>query len=247
MRVAVYNQMFGLNGKSFLSNVMGHYFVHWQKHPEKVHRRTDLDETIKIVERSKADLLGLCEIYEGQEEEICQGLQGLGYKYFYFGEGHKFKYSDKHVMELLVSKFEGEQLDVGKWPLENKIGGGGGFVVCKFKEPEINVLHVHLGIPIRNFFQDQIKYMKEIVDGFDEGGGRSIVMGDFNYSWKDLQKHFPDFSLVSAEMKTCSMTPIMKKLYNKDVDHIAVKGIDPILTGCLGGRSDHKLIYADLK
>ena len=85
MRVAVYNQMFGLNGRSFLSNVIGHYFVHWQKDPKKVLARTDLNKNLELIKKSKAELLGICEIYEGQEKEIIERLKTFGYKYFYFG------------------------------------------------------------------------------------------------------------------------------------------------------------------
>jgi len=244
MRVAVYNQMFGLNGRSLISNITGHYLVHWQKDPKKVHKIANLEETINMVEKPNADILGICEIYEGQEKELCNGLKKLGYEYFYLGQGHRFKYNDKHVIELIASKFQGEQLDYQMWPVENRLGGGGGFVVCKFPNQDLNVFHVHLGTPIRRFFKRQIKYMQDIVKELD---GKTIVMGDFNYCWKDLQKYFLDFKLASAETKTCSITPIMKWFYNKDVDHILVRGFKPIKCGVLKGRSDHKLIYADLK
>jgi endonuclease/exonuclease/phosphatase family metal-dependent hydrolase len=244
MRIAVYNQMFGLNGNSFFSTLAGHYFVHFQKDQEKVFARVDLGKNIRLVERSNADMVGICEIYEGQEDEISERLKRLGYKYFYFGKGHRFKYNDKHVIELLASKFKGEQLDFGKWPLENRIGGGGGFVVCKFKEPEVNVFHVHLGVPIRNFFQKQIECIEKVLKELD---GKTIIMGDFNYSWRDLQKYFPDFELVTEEVKSCSTTPIMRWFYNKDVDHILVRGFEKEKAGSFEGRSDHKLIYADLK
>lgn len=244
MRVAVYNQMFGLNGRSFWKNVVGHWAVHYQKDEKKVFARTDLVENIILIKKSNADLIGICEIYEGQENELSKGLNKLGYKYLYFGRGHKFKYNNRHVLELLASKFKGKQLDFEGWPLENKIGGGGGFVVCKFKNPRINVLHVHLGMPIRNFFQKQIEYMKRILEELD---GKTIVMGDFNYNWTDLKNYFLDFKLVTDEVKTCSTTPIMKWFYNKDVDHILVRGFEKEKVGSLEGRSDHKLIYADLK
>lgn len=72
-------------------------------------------------------------------------------------------------------------------------------------------------------------------------------MGDFNYRWGDLQKYFSDFKLVTKEVKTCSLTPIMNWFYNKDVDHILVKGYEAENIGALEGRSDHKLVYVDLK
>jgi len=242
MRVAVYNQMFGLDGRSLFPNVLGHYFLHYQKDPKKVFSRTSLSSTFEIIEKSEADIIGLCEVYEGQENEIKKGLKKLGYKYFYFGQGHKFKYNNKHVIELIASKFKGEQLEYQMWPVENRLGGGGGFVVCKF--PGLNIFHVHLALPARNFFKDQINYIQEILSNLE---GKTILMGDFNYSWEDLQKYFPDFKLVTEEVKTCSLTPILRWFYNKDVDHILVRGLEKRDVGVLMGRSDHKLIYADLE
>ena len=244
MRVAVYNQMFGLNGKSFLGNFIGHYFVHFQKHAKKVNKLTNLKKTLEIIKKSKAEIIGICEIYEGQEDEICKGLKELGYKYFYFGKGHKFKYNNRHVIELLASKFKGKQLNYKIWPVKNRIGGGGGFVVCKFPKKKLNIFHIHLGMPIRNFFTKQIKYMQEIIKKLD---GKTIIMGDFNYSWEELKKYFPDFELATNGAKTCSLTPIMCWFYNKDVDHVFTRGLKIIKSATIEGRSDHKLIYVDLK
>ncbi len=75
MRVAVYNQMFGLNGKSFLSNLFGHWAVHYQKNPEKVFSRTDLNPTFEIVDKSDADVVGIVEVLEGQEKQLKNKLE----------------------------------------------------------------------------------------------------------------------------------------------------------------------------
>ena len=185
--------MFGLDGRSLLSNVLGHYYLHYQKNPEKVFSRTNLNSTFEIIRKSEADFIGICEIYEGQENEIMQRLKKLGYKHIYFGKGHRFKFNNRHVIELIASKIKGKQLGYKMWPVENRLGGGGGFVVCRFKD--FTIFHVHLALPTRGFFDEQIDYMQEILDKLK---GKTILMGDFNYSWKDLQKFFPDFRLVDC-------------------------------------------------
>ena len=53
MRVAVYNQMFGMNGKSFFGNIFGHWAVHYQKDLKKVWDRTNLEETVNTLKKSK--------------------------------------------------------------------------------------------------------------------------------------------------------------------------------------------------
>mgnify|MGYP001220110021 CR=1 FL=1 len=179
MRIAVYNQMFGLDGRSFFKNVIGHYYLHYQKDPEKVLLRLNLIENLKLVENSKADIIGICEIYEGTEKEIKKRLEKLGYKYIYFGKGHKFKFNDRRVIELIASKIKCKQIKMKNWPLKNLLGGGGGFVVCKFKN--FTIFHVHLALPTRGFFNEQIEYLKKIIK---ETNGKIILMGDFNLSYE---------------------------------------------------------------
>ncbi len=234
--------MFGLDGRSLFSNVIGHYYLHYQKHPEKVFSRANLNHTFGIIGKSKADIIGLCEIYEGQENEIIKGLKKQGYNYFYFGKGHRFRHNDRHVVELIASKIEGEQLEYKMWPVENRLGGGGGFVVSKFSG--LNVFHVHLGLPVRNFFEDQISYMQEILGKLK---GKTVLTGDFNCTYEKIRDFFPDFELATGRIKTCSQTPGLNWFYNKDVDHILVRGFEVENAGTLEGRSDHKLVYADLK
>ncbi|MDP3027142.1 MAG: endonuclease/exonuclease/phosphatase family protein [Nanoarchaeota archaeon] len=242
MRVAVYNQMFGLDGRSFFKSIIGHYYIHYQKDSRKVLSRVNLNENLRLVEESNADVIGLCEIYSGTEEEVKSQLKRLGYKYIYFGKGHRFKFNNHHVVELIASKYQSKQIKIKNWPLKNTLGGGGGFVACKFKD--FTIFHVHLALPTRGFFNEQIEYLQRIIKKTD---GKIILMGDFNLTHNKLKKYFSNFVLATKGIKTCSLTPIMGWFYNKDVDHIFVKGFEAERIGVLKGRSDHKLIYADLK
>ena len=71
-------------------------------------------------------------------------------------------------------------------------------------------------------------------------------MGDFNEGYDAIKHHFPNLKLITGKIKTCSFTPVIKWFYNKDVDHILVKGFKLVKCGTLEGRSDHKLIWVDL-
>lgn len=66
--------MFGLNGRSFLSTVIGHWAVHYQRHPEKIWQRVDISGTMNIIMKSKAEIIGIIEVLEGQEKEIVERL-----------------------------------------------------------------------------------------------------------------------------------------------------------------------------
>jgi len=242
MRVAVYNQMFGLDGRSFFKNIMGHYYIHYQKDSKKVLSRINFNENLDLIEKSDADIIGICEIYGGTEKKIVKDLQELGYKYIYFGEGHKFKFNDRKVIELIASKIKCDLVKMENWPLKNTLGGGGGFVVCKFKD--FTLFHVHLALPTRGFFNEQIRYLQRLIS---RTSGKIILMGDFNLPYKKLKDYFPRLELMTEEIKTCSLTPIMKWFFCKDCDHILVRGFESKEVDTLEGRSDHKLIYADLE
>ena len=187
MRVAIYNQMFGLDGRSFWGNVLGHWMVHYQASPDRVWERTNLESTFSVVKKIGADVQGIIEILEGQEDEVIGGLRRLGYKYFYFGRGHKTKYSGLRVLELVASKVKGRQLKYKEWPLENHLGGGGGMVVVYFPSLKLNVVSIHLGMPKRKFFLEQIKHTQKVLG---ELKGKVVLMGDFNESYDNVKHHF---------------------------------------------------------
>lgn len=236
--------MFGLNGRSFLSILVGHWAVHYQKYAGKIWRRTKLSPTIDTVSESNADVIGVIEVLEGQEEELLEELGKLGYRYFYFGRGHRTKYSNLCVQEVLCSKFRGIQSKPEVWPVENGLGGGGGFAHVYIPKLKSHFVLVHLGLPSKRYYWEQIiflqKYLRKLKGSF-------ILFGDFNMSYDELKVYFPKLDLVSGQVKTCSMNPIMKLFYYKDIDHIFVKGFKEEGYGTIKGRSDHKLIYADLK
>ncbi len=242
MRIAFYNQMFGLDGRYFWSNIIGHYYVHFNSNPERAWGRVDFGGTIKTVKKANADILGIIEILEGQEKDMIKRLRKLGYKYFYFGKGHKLKYSGLHVIELVASKIRGRQLNFKEWPVENHLGGGGGMVVCYFPELKLNVVQIHLGLPTKKFFFQQIKHTQKVLG---ELNGKIVLMGDFNECYDSVKHHFPELRLITGKIKTCSCTPLIKWFLYKDMDHMFVRGLKKKDVGFLEGRSDHKLIWAD--
>jgi hypothetical protein len=69
MRVAVYNQMFGLDGRSAFSFLRDHWFLHFQDSPERLRKQTDLSRTVDILKKVDADVFGLCEVLGGSERE----------------------------------------------------------------------------------------------------------------------------------------------------------------------------------
>ena len=95
MRIAIYNQMFGLDGRSLLSNVLGHWAVHFQKDVRRINNKVELLETKNILEESDADICGVCEILEGQEKRISEDAGFLLTNKIggYFSQGISSRYS----------------------------------------------------------------------------------------------------------------------------------------------------------
>ena len=234
--------MFGLNGRSFLSNIAGHWAVHYQGDVEKVWKRVDLKETLKTVKRSRADVIGICEVLEGEEKELKRGLKILGYNYIYFAKGHKTKFSNLGVKVCLASKIKCRHVHVENLPLSNKFGGGGGAINCYFPSKRMNVIFVHLAC--RPELRD--KQIKKL-EGHFEKASKIVFIGDFNTDYDNIYHHFLDFNLVTGRVKTCSMTPIVSWFLWKDLDHILEKGFKKKSVGSLEGRSDHKLLWVDLE
>jgi endonuclease/exonuclease/phosphatase family metal-dependent hydrolase len=243
MRVALYNQMFGLNGKSFFSNLIGHWAVHYQENPEKVWKRASIPNTVSTLLNTEADVLGIIEVLEGQEEEIKEQLRDKGYNYFYLGLGHKTKYGGLCVQELVASKIKGEQQETGNWPVENCLGGGGGFVHVYYPKQKFHLVLAHFGLPSKKYYWGQMNFLSDYLKNME---GRTIILGDFNLEYEKIKEYLWDYRLVSRGIKTCSNTPIMKWFYNKGVDHVFVKGFKAKNFGSLMGYSDHLLLWADL-
>ena len=247
MRIAFYNQMFGMNGKSFFSNLLGHWAVHYQSKRERVYSKTNLERTIKIIRKANVDIVGVCEVLEGQEKELKEDLEKLGYKMVYFGEEHKTKYSGLMIKVCLASRLKLVKKEIKGFPHLDELGGGGGFLYCYVPELKTEVICLHFAIRQKKELIDkQIKFLFENLDKTK----KTIILGDFNMPYQELAREFPQLNqlvLASNEMKVCSLTPILRWFHYKDDDHIFVSGFKTRKTGCLRGYSDHKLIYAELE
>ena len=243
MRLAIYNHMFALNGNSFWQTVIGHWAVHYQADPGRIWSRADIDKTVETIKKSNADIIGVVEVLEGQEEELKKKLKKIGYKYFYMANGHKTKYSKLHVQEMIASKIKGKQQDTGEWPVEHRLGGGGGFAHVYYFGQGFNVILAHFGLPSKKYYWKQMSFLQGYLKKLN---GKVVILGDFNLPYQSFKSCVDGFNLVSGEVKSCSRTPILKWFYNKDVDHILVRGYKGVKNGVLDGVSDHKLVYSDI-
>jgi endonuclease/exonuclease/phosphatase family metal-dependent hydrolase len=73
--------MFGLDGRSLLKNVIGHWAVHFQSNEDRIWKRVDLSETVETIKSSKADIMGVCEILSGHQRKFRSRLKKIGYNH----------------------------------------------------------------------------------------------------------------------------------------------------------------------
>ena len=244
MRVAVYNQMFGLNGRNLVSALKGNLSMYSPLNPKDEISGADINRTIEVITASKADVIGICEILEGQEKELKDKLFDLGYKHVYFEQGRKTKMSDLFMNVAVASKIKCDKVVVEDFPSKDSFGGGGGFVHCYFPELKLDIIHIHMGYNKSNTYFQQLGFLQGYLKKLY---GNVILMGDFNLSYDKLKEFFGDLTLASNGIKSCSTTPVIKEFINEDYDHIFVKGFENCRAGELEWHSDHKLIYVDLE
>lgn len=244
MKIAFYNQMFALNGNKFFSTISAHYSVHFRNKSRRFWEKVDIDKTLEIIKKTEAEVVGIAEVLEGQELKLQNGLVKLGYKHVFFGQGHRTKLGKKHVKIAIASRIKCQKIEINGFPLKNKFGGGGGIVGCYLPDLDTTLVNVHLAAFREQVHSQQIKFL---VDYLKNLKGKIVLMGDFNQNYKSLKSFFPDLELASGEIISFSLTPVLRKFKNEDIDHIFVKGLRPFCSGSLEGFSDHRLIYADLK
>ena len=236
---------------------------------ERVYSRANLERTIATIRKADADIIGICEILDGQEDGFREKLRKLGYDYIFFGDGHETKYNKLRIKVAIASKIECMKKEIKGFPHFDEFGGGGGFLYCYVPKLKTDVFCLHFAIQkifdkvfclsksVAEVGPDlQINKKKELIDKQIEflfrnlnKNRKTIILGDFNMPCQKLIKEHPEFSslnLVSNEMKNCSLTPVLKWFHYRDDDHIFVSGLKARKIGALDGYSDHKLIYADL-
>ncbi len=244
MRVALYNQMFGICGTKLLPNILGHWAVHFQKNPQKAYKKANLDETIKAIIKSNADIAGICEALEGQEEELKAKLAKAGYNHCFFGEGHKTKYSRLLVKTAIASKIPCRVVSDNGFPVKNEMGGGGGYVHCRLPRLKTEVFCAHLANPKkRELYEKQIRFLQKNIS---RQKNRIILMGDFNLPFEKIKDKFAGLELASNKIKTCSMTPFFRIFRFQDLDHILTKGFRCTKQEAISGYSDHMMVVAEL-
>jgi endonuclease/exonuclease/phosphatase family metal-dependent hydrolase len=237
--------MFGLDGTTLLGNILAHRMVHKKNNPDAIYKKQDLESTVKTVLRFSPHIAGICEVLEGQEAKLWNHLKKSGFESVHFGDGYKTEQSGLVVKTAIATKVASKKYKLEDFPVENKIGGGGGLVVARITEPDTDIVCVHMAHPENKvLYIEQTNYILNLTNRFQDN---IIIAGDFNQTYEKIRSHFLDLQLATKGIKTSSTTPVLKWFKNEDLDHILFRGFELKKSGSIQGKSDHKLVYAEFR
>lgn len=256
MRIATYNHMFGCNGRS-LSEFLHVTASHKLKSYDYVERAADLEQTASTVRESNADVIAIMEVLgRKQREKLIDVLRGDGYQNFHVGKGHGLgqKYGGA-VETLLATRMPSDSVYTPDFKVPDELGYGGGIVGIYIPSHDLYVTQVHLPLSkgkTQDSFREQLSSVLNEIERIKEknADAKIVVMGDFNSSYDDLIRLYPEFEQfqrLSADVATCSMTNLIRWFYRKDLDHILGIGLTAKDAGVIEGISDHKLVWVDVE
>lgn len=233
--------MFAMDGSKLSSFAVAHWAVHLQSRPKRAWRLADVKRILSALERSRAEVVGIAEIVKGQEAELKDRLELLGYKYSAFALGHKTLFGKLSLGVGVFSKIPFRQVEFGESFTGTGVGQGAGSLIGYFPKWDFYFFVAHLSwFPPRAL--KQARKLLDFADRFE----RCAIVGDFNLPLKKFYNPDSVFQAVSDSAITCSTTPIIRSIVSKDFDHILVKGVKAKNFGMIQGLSDHLLIYCDL-
>ncbi|MBI5414743.1 endonuclease/exonuclease/phosphatase family protein [Candidatus Peregrinibacteria bacterium] len=254
MKIATYNQMFGLNGTSCSRTLLAHFTAYVRGNVAKVERKSDIMRTIQVIEEANAHIIGICEVIgKKQEVEIVRELRKNGYQYFAIGNGRKSRYKRWILKGLLASKDPYEMEILGSGESLGFSQEDGEVLHVFFPKQNFDVIFIHLLFPrgkIRKKRHAEIvkKLMAHLE--FERKGKNLLLMGDFNIRYKTLVKKYPFFQRfvnLSESLKTWSPRIFTKKFPSFDIDHILGDGFLLKNNGLIHGDSDHELLWAEVE
>lgn len=254
MRIAIYNQMFGCDGRS-LSGFLSTHYLHRAKKYHQLEKKVNLNRTLKTIQKAKADIVGIMEVLgEKQRKLLIRELREQGYKSFYVGYGHGLNQDYGNVETLLATCFDDEQIFQPKFSVPANLGFGGGIVAVYIPSKDLYVIQLHLPLcrgRTKKFFTAQFENLLIEIEKIRvmKLNPKIVVMGDFNCCTKDLLKFFPQFSRfkdLSAGLSTCSVNNFLRWFYCKDLDHIFGLNFKAKAKGMIEDFSDHALVWVEV-
>ena len=249
MRLATYNQMFGMYGRSPIMNILGHisfHILHSTKLTNLFSRFNKKD--VEFVSKVNADIVSLNEVLGSlKKKEIKEELRKKGYKYFCWDRAEHYAPS-LDIGTLLASKEKFRKLEFDL-PMESHFGGGGGACAINLKNKNLSILAVHLGLR-KELIKKQLKTISKFVHEEKKKNNDIILMGDFNLDEKKMESDsiFEELNLTEAnDEKTSPNINFIKFFDFENVDNIFYCNSFKIEESeVLDGYSDHKLVWADI-
>ncbi len=254
MRLATYNHLGGCEGKS-LGGFLKVHALHGLGQYEQFEKYVDLPTTMETIRQANVDVLGISEVIGKRQRLVLQELLGsMGYVDFHVGQGHGLKGHSEYVETLLATKMPSTSVYNPAFQVPALLGFGGGAVGAYIDALNLYVIQVHLPLPGNKTRAELDRQMRDILIEIGrlqetEKDPRIVLMGDFNMTFPDLVKDFPElarFEKLSTDEPTCSMTNIIRFVYHENIDHILGIGLQGRASGVIEGASDHALVWAEV-
>jgi len=218
-----------------------------RRRTEYLFGHVNLQNTLKLVERTGADIVVLNEVLpQFHFAQLEPHLEELGYRTRVWGES--MHYPDATVSTLIASKMPGSVVPIDlSW--EEHAGGGAGVAAVRFDDSAITAIGLHLGIADKFpwLYEAEISALAKFIAEEQAAGREVIAAGDWNASAAFIQRHrsFSKLGLADAagDIPTCpTFLP-----WQKPLDHVFVPKSWSVLDrqACAFG-SDHLALIVNV-
>lgn len=207
----------------------------------------DVDSVVNLIKESKADIIGLNEVYgahKGNLPQYQEIAEKLGF-YYYFGE--TFKFNGTPFGNAIVSRFKLKNPKTVMIPdplvrdshwYETRC-----IIQTSFEEFDLNVLITHYGL----FDSEQENALNTTIDILKKTNDNTVFMGDLNMeASNDKLKRLDTYlinTLTDNSLSYPSIDPIKKIDYiylSQDIKLISAKIIEKVV-------SDHFPHFAEIE
>ncbi|HHZ18438.1 MAG TPA: hypothetical protein GX390_04030 [Acholeplasmataceae bacterium] len=141
-------------------------------------REIDIDLMAETIQSSRAEIIGLNEVYGADPDQAEEIAKRLGYPYHYFGQA--IIHRDRPYGNAIISKLPWKEIETIPIPdpvrdtdeyYESRV-----VIRARFEKPDFTLITTHFGLAK----SEQVNAMRTVLSLLDEVKTPIVLMGDFN-------------------------------------------------------------------